>query len=177
MKALRRKWAVGLVILSATLIAATPAFRYWKREYGPLDNSAVLAAWSDWDGPKYNRAECMVRVKVSWPPDQEISWNDLFPTFTRYVYNHEPRALLELGWDRQRNMLLQFSDECPRRYEIARALIHYYERRHGTTITFLVDDAVIQPGPDTMDACGRPWIDCGTPADGWRVQPEAGDGR
>lgn len=168
---LGRKAIVWLTIVSAAVIGAVPAYRYWKREYGPLDNSAALAAWQTWQGPKYSRSECMVRLTLESGPGSEKAWEALFPTFTRYVYNHEPKALFDLGWDRQGRMYLQFFEECPRRYEIARAMAGYFERRYGAAIRFTVADDLIQPGPETIQACGQQWLDCGTPPEGWRAQP------
>ncbi len=167
-----RKITLLALALAAAAIGAVPATRYWKREYGPLDDSAALAAWHAWSGPKYSRADCMVRVRVERRDGADKAWDELFPTFTRYVYNHEPKALFKMGWDRQHDMLLQFFDECPRRHDIARAMTAYFERRHGDAIRFTVTEDSLEPGPETMQACGQQWTDCERPG-GWAAQPRA----
>lgn len=168
---LGRKGTVVLVLLAAAALGIVPAALYWKHEYGPLDDSSVSAAWKSWQGPQYRRAECMVRVKVERREGANKVWNALFPTFTRYVYKHEPKALFEMGWDRQDNMILQYYDICPRRFEITRGMAAYFQRRHGDAIRFTVTEDHVEPGPETMQACGQQWTDCTTPADGWSAKP------
>lgn len=167
---LGRKGTVILVILAAAVVGAVPATQYWKREYGPLDDSAALAAWNSWQGPQYKRAECMVRVKVERREGANKVWDELFPTFTRYVYNREPKALFEMGWDGQENMILQYFADCPRRFEITRGMTAYFQRRHGDAIRFTVTEDSLEPGPDTMQACGQQWTDCERP-EGWTAKP------
>lgn len=167
---LGRKGTVVLVVLAAVAVGAVPAYQYWKREYGPLDDSAVLAAWKSWQGPQHRRAECMVRVKVERREGANKVWDALFPTFTRYVYNHEPKALFEMSWDRQDNMILQYFADCPRRFEITRGMTAYFQHRHGDAIRFTVTEDRLEPGPDTMQACGQQWTDCERP-EGWAAKP------
>jgi|AGTN01.1.fsa_nt_gi hypothetical protein len=162
-----RKITLLILALALLVAGAMPVYQHWKREYGPLDDSRALAAWAAWQGPSYTRSECAVRVKVERGAGAERVWDELFPTFTRYLYNNEPKALFSMGWDRQHDMILQFFDDCPRRHDIARAMTAYFQRRHGDAIGFTVTDDQVTPGPETMQACGPHWTDCEAPPGGW----------
>lgn len=148
-------------LFAATAIAALLSLYKWYREYGPLDEERARARWDEtWSGPRYERADCIVRIDVKLGPGHDDAWNRWHQDFMRYVINHEPRALFDAGHGRQGEIYLQFFGECDRRYHIARGMVAYFSERQGERLAMTIRDDRIQPGPDTIQSCGRQWIDC-----------------
>lgn len=157
------------VLAVGTLIAiGTFGYRYWQREYGPIDMAPVNEAMKNWQGARYTRADCLVQLDVDVDYGGEIRDGVMADAFMRYVSNFEPGAPINFS-GYYTGVFIQFFDQCPRRFEIAKGMAAYFERRNGAGVHLTVVEKRVEPGPDTMDMCGAAWLDCGPD----RVRPLA----
>lgn len=100
-----------------------------------------------------------MKLGVAVAPGPEDAFKQWFPTFTRYVYNHEPTAAFAMTGDGDGNIYLQFWDSCDRRFAIAEAMAAYFHRRHGEGVRFTVSREVVDAARVNA-GCGIQWLDC-----------------
>lgn len=153
--------AIGL---AAILLGGLTAYRYWQQEYGPIDEGKIEREWlAGWSGPRYSRSQCLVRIDTKLGIGYDTAWNQWHDAFVRYAVNHEPRARFDAGHGRNGEIYLLFLDACERRTEIARAMVAYFQQRHGNGYVLTVRDGNVSPGRETLQTCERYWTDCVSP--------------
>lgn len=154
------KTKLAVLAVGALIAIGTFGYRYWQREYGPIDMAPVNEAMKNWQGARYARADCLVQLNVDVDSGGRIRDGVMGDAFMRYTSNFEPGAPIQFGGDGIR-VFIQFFDQCPRRFEIAKGMAAYFERRNGSGVHLAVVEKRVEPGPDTMDMCGAAWLDCG----------------
>lgn len=149
---------VVTVALSLAVVGVA-AYRHWRHEYGQVDMAPVSEAWKGWAGPRYVRADCLVRLDIEVDHGVTDPFNGMLDIFLRYISNHEPRAPFRTGGHGSQ-VYIQFFDQCDRRFEIARGMAAYFEKRKGGKVRLTVIEERVEPGMDTLETCGGAWLDC-----------------
>jgi len=156
-----RKTKVAVLGMGALIAIGAFGYRHWQREYGPIDMAPITEAMKNWQGARYTRADCLVQLDVDVDYGGGIRDGVMADAFMRYVSNYEPGAPIQFGGDGNR-VFIQFFDQCPRRFEIAKGMAAYFERRNGAGVHLTVVEKRVDPGPATMDTCETVWLDCGS---------------
>jgi hypothetical protein len=128
----------------------------------------VAAAWlyiAIPEGPKYMRADCMVRVDLTYPDgftpaDIRRSDRNMHGIFKAYRAGAElPLAgpVYQLGDGRK--LYFIFHDACEEKFQSVAIMALLFTSTYPKAARLSVSRDRIEPGPDTVSFTGKDWID------------------
>lgn len=158
--------ACALALVPVCLLAFTYErdLRRWARP--PPDKSIAEAYALHEFEPKYRRAECIVGIEQRSHPEKGSGLQDVpSAEISRYVIENEPRAVLYsyMGQPRGHDhymIFIQFSDQCERRFEIAKGIADHVNYWFPGVYDLKASDKLFLPGPNIILSYGKAsWID------------------
>ncbi len=154
---------INAAIVVGLLVIGAMSYWVWKTQYDedrPMDFSRLTKHMENFT-PKYRSGDCLVRVDMTHSGEwTEAMRSIIFRNLMRFVSEEAPQMGVA-QWKinpKDDNIFIQFSDNCPDRYNVMREWVRSYTRRYDSPRLSVSND-IIRPGPETLDTTEFHWLD------------------